>query len=75
MLDSSLKVVKTYVSTLDAELDKGRLESAGIQAMIQADDCGGMRPHLQLQGVTLMVRAEDEADAVEILSQEDEPQP
>ena len=67
MQDAKLVVVETYTSTMEAEMDKGRLETAGIDAMIQADDCGGMRPHLQLKGVQLLVRDTDLEEAREIL--------
>ena len=52
---------------MDAEMDKGILVAAGFAAMVRADDCGGMRPHLQLQGVELLVRAEDAVEALGLL--------
>jgi hypothetical protein len=44
--DTYLIVVQAFGSGPEAELVKGALESAGIDAMIQADAAGGMRPHL-----------------------------
>ena len=67
MKDPDLTVVRTYLNAMDAEMAKGLLEASGIPAMITADDCGGMRPHLQLQGVELLVRVEDADQAVRIL--------
>jgi hypothetical protein len=59
-----LVVVKTFGSRPEADLAKGALEAAGIDAMIQADTAGGMREHLAWSGLgfRLLVR-EDDADA------------
>ena len=49
-------VVGVFPNTFDADLAGGRLEAAGIPVSISADDCGGMRPNLQLtQGVRVLV--------------------
>jgi hypothetical protein len=56
-----------FQSTIEAEIARGALEAAGIEAFVQADDAGGMRPHLQQQGVALIVRAEDAEAAARIL--------
>ena len=68
MAADTLQVVRTYATTLEAELAKSFLESSGMKALVSADDCGGMRPHLQAKGVALLVHAEDleaAADALE----------
>ncbi len=54
---------------------KSALEAAGIDAMIQADAVGGMRPHVAWAsgGYKLLVREEDAADASEVLALGDEP--
>ena len=63
-----LVCIKTYNNRLEAELEKGRLDSQGIQAMISADDAGGMRPDLSWStGVRLLVKQEDAHRALEIL--------
>jgi hypothetical protein len=65
-------VLKTYGTELDADIDKGRLEAAGIKAEITSDDCGGMRPHLAYSlGVKLLVFREDEIRAKELLDTEE----
>jgi hypothetical protein len=46
MSDANLVVVHSFGSSPEAEMAKGALEAAGIDAMIQADSAGGMRPHL-----------------------------
>jgi len=59
---------------MEADLAKGALESAGIDAMIQADSAGGMRPHLAWAsgGFKVLVREEDAAAARELLEQQGE---
>ena len=59
MAADTLHVVRTYATTLEAELAKSFLESSGMTALVSADDCGGMRPHLQAKGVALLVHADD----------------
>ena len=67
MADADLVAVRMFLNTIDAELAHGALSAAGIDAMVSADDCGGMRPHLQMGGVALLVRQEDLRDATRIL--------
>ncbi len=66
----ALVPVATYVSGIEAELARSALEAAEIDALVQADDCGGTRPHLWMGGVRLMVRAEDADRAREVLNAE-----
>ena len=48
--------VATYLDRNSAHIAKGKLESAGIPAQVQADDMGGNRPYLGFgTGVRLMV--------------------
>ena len=68
MKDPGSVTVRTFQSTMEAEIAKGALEAAGIQAFVQADDAGGMRPHLQQHGVALRVAADDAARAEQVLS-------
>ena len=67
MDDTALTVVRTFSNIFQAQLAKSALEAAGITAAIQADDCGGMRPHMQMAGVDLLVRADDADEAGAIL--------
>jgi len=58
---AGLICIKTFLNRYEADLAKGLLESAGIEAAVSADDAGGMQPQLNLSvGVRLLV---DEADA------------
>ena len=67
MGDGALVAVRSYVNHFEADVDKSALDAAGIESMIRSDDCGGLRPHLWLGGVELLVREEDAAQAREIL--------
>ena len=73
MQDAKLVVVQSCATQIEAELAKGALESAGIQAMIQADTAGRMREHLAWSGAgfKILVREEDATVARDVLA----PQP
>jgi hypothetical protein len=61
-------VIEKFTSRIEAEMAAGLLESEGIEALVLADDAGGLYPMLQfLRGVRLLVAPEDEAQAREIL--------
>src|ERR1700688_2131478 len=66
---SKLVLVQAFGSQGEADISKSVLESAGINAVIQADRAGGMRDHLAWSGfgVKLLVREQDAAAAHEIL--------
>jgi hypothetical protein len=70
MQHSRLVVVQEYGSRPEADLAKGVLEDAGIQAMIRADTAGGMREHLAWSGAgfQIMVREEDATAARDVLA-------
>ena len=64
-----LVCIKTCNNRIEAEMDKSFLNSEGIQAMISADDGGGLRPDLLwvTGGVRLLVKQEDVERAGELL--------
>lgn len=64
---TDLVVVATYLTGFDADLARTALEAAGVDCMVRADDCGGLRPHLWMGGVKLLVRREDREKAEEVL--------
>lgn len=67
-LDDTI-VLETFPTRIAAEMAAGLLESEGVEALVMADDAGGTYPMLQfIRGVKLMVAAEDEARAREILA-------
>ena len=69
MSGSDLVVVHTFNNRPEADLAKSALEAAGVDAMMQADDGGGMRPAMAWAGsaLHLLVRVEDVEVAREIL--------
>ena len=67
-MNDSLVSVGTFLNHIEADLAKSALEAAGIDAMILSDDCGGVRPHLWMGGIRLLVRDEDAQRALEILN-------
>ncbi len=64
---SHLVTVRTFLNRIEAELALSALEAAGIDAVLQRDDCGGVRPSLWLSGVDLLVRPEDFRRATDVL--------
>ena len=66
MKSSDLVVISTFRSTADAQIAKGILDEVRIEAVIRADDAGGMYP--ALSGADLLVRSEDVQKAHEALN-------
>jgi len=64
-----LITIRLFYYKHEAELAKEILSKQGIESIIKADDCGGMRPHLTLgtAGVQLLIKKEDFERAKEIL--------
>ena len=73
MRDTDLTVVQSFASQPEADLAKSALEAAGIEAIIQADSAGGMRPHIAWgsSGFKVIVRQEDADDARAVLEASD----
>ena len=58
--EDDLVEVDRLTDRLQADLAAGRLRAAGIDALVSADDCGGVRPELVMsQGASVLVRRED----------------
>ena len=63
-------IVASYGNDFDAEIAKGHLESAGIEAIVIKDDGGGMLPSLQSnEGVKVMVSQKNEQKALQVLQE------
>jgi hypothetical protein len=71
MTDAELVVIRTFLTRVDADLAKTALDAAGIESMVRSDDAGGLRPHLWMGGIALLVRAEDLERAEEVLATAD----
>jgi hypothetical protein len=71
----NLIVVRSFGTQPEADLAKSALESAGIDAMIQGDSVGGMRPHVAWAsgGFKLLVNEDDAEAARAVLQPRDEP--
>lgn len=64
----NLDLVTTFLNRHEAQLAKGRLESAGIESNLSSDDCGGMEAGLSFgSAIKLLVKSADLAKAKEIL--------
>lgn len=63
-----LVTLGTYNTLTEANLVKARLESDGIEALVQSDDVGSMTPTLNtVRGVQVLVRESDRAEAMDLL--------
>ena len=69
MTDSNLVVVHAFGSRPEADMAVSALEAADIDAMVQSDAGGGMRPSIAWAGVgfQVLVREQDLADARNVL--------
>ena len=71
MYQQDFIIFRTFLNHFDAELARMALEAAGIQCFVRSDDCGGMRPHLWMAGIDLLVHVEDQQRAEEVLGNEE----
>jgi hypothetical protein len=63
-------VVAQVSSSFEAQVIVGLLKSNGIEATASSDDAGGQEPQWQLtQGVRVLVAAEDESEARQLIEQ------
>jgi len=69
-MTASRSVVLAVVrSRVEAEMMVGMLRGHGVHAMVSTDDAGGTEPALQAQGVRVLVRAEDAAQASRLIGE------
>ncbi len=69
-------VVGTYLNEVEAQMTRDLLETEGIEAMVQKDNCGGMYPQMALiRGVRVLVNEVDELAARTIIDARAEEQP
>jgi hypothetical protein len=60
--------IREFASRTEAELVRGRLESAGISAWLATDDAGGLYPSFDLTaGVRVMIGESDRPAAERVL--------
>ncbi len=67
-METTMAVVGTYLNEVEAEMAQHLLETEGIKAVVQKDNCGGMYPQLVLlRGIKVLVGNDDEQKALEML--------
>jgi hypothetical protein len=67
-MDEHLIHLAKFENEFEAEIARGHLQSAGIEAIVLKDDAGGMLPSLQeTEGVSVCVLPEDVKKARGIL--------
>jgi Putative prokaryotic signal transducing protein len=71
-VDGGTVTVAVVSSRTEAELVAGLLRSNGLRAAVLADDAGGQDPQLQISGVRVLVDADDEAAARQVLADAEE---
>jgi Putative prokaryotic signal transducing protein len=71
-VDGATVTVAVVSSRTEAELVAGLLRSNGLRAAVLADDAGGQDPQLQASGVRVLVDADDEAAARQVLAEAEE---
>jgi predicted Fe-Mo cluster-binding NifX family protein len=67
-MENQAVVVASVSSRAEGDIVAGLLRSEGIEAVVTADDAGGEIGSFQLQGVSVLVAAADEARARSILA-------
>ncbi len=67
-MSEDMVLLQTFNNEVEAEIARGELRAAGIEAVVLKDDAGGMYPFLQgASGVRLMVAPEDLDQAQDVL--------
>jgi len=71
IVDGATVPVAVVTSRTEAELIVGLLRSHGLTAALATDDAGGQHPHLQMDGVRVLVAPSDEVLARQLLADTD----
>jgi hypothetical protein len=67
-MDGAPVSVAVVTSRIEAELIVGMLHSNGVRAAVATDDAGGQEPQLQQDGVRVLVDADDEELARQLIA-------
>ncbi|MCP4293225.1 MAG: hypothetical protein GY780_15480 [bacterium] len=68
-----MSIIKSYTNETEAQIALEYLKALDITAVIEADNCGGMRPHMDLTcGVHLLVAGLDCEKAAAVLKESPE---
>ena len=61
-------IIKTFSNETEAQFTLNHLLALEVNALIEKDNCGGMRPHMDISmGVDLLVANEDRDKALAVL--------
>ena len=72
-MDGAPVPVAVVTSRIEAELIAGMLRGNGVRAAVATDDAGGQEPQLQMDGVRVLVAADDEDLARRLIAAAGEP--
>ncbi len=65
-----MAIVKSFTNETEAQIALAHLKAMDITAILEADNCGGMRPHMDLTcGVHLLVSGVDCEKAAALLQE------
>lgn len=68
MAEERTVCVASFVRDREADLARMALESNGIECLLSADDCGGMRPYMSFNtGIRITVKESEATRAQKIL--------
>ena len=66
---NGMTIVKSFINNAEAQLALSQLEAMGIKGLIEVDNCGGMRPHMDITGGVHLLVGDDELEqAAKLLS-------
>jgi len=65
-----MSIIRTFSNETEAQLALNHLLALGVEALIEKDNCGGMRPHLDISsGVNILVATADLENATAALEE------
>jgi len=68
-MSDGMMIVQTFSNEIEGAMAQAKLRALGVAAWLKTDNCGGMRPHMELQeGVHLWVAETELAQARDILT-------
>ena len=59
-MHDGMSILKTFTNETEAQMALNHITALGVSALLQMDNCGGMRPHFDIsRGVDLLVADDD----------------
>ena len=59
---NGMTIVKSFINNAEAQLALSQLEAMGIKGFVEVDNCGGMRPHMDMSGGVHLLVGDDELE-------------